>query len=116
MIFQLHSFDFPVAITVSVIQHFPVSVLVKVNCGLFFSYCAISISVTVNRNNTAVMQSDFRRRTTSQKAEPSIRFLVPIEVDLAAGRSHHACSQPTVTVIKHSVKEGLHQMPSCELK
>jgi len=31
MIFQLHSFDFPVSITVSVIQHFPVSVLVEVN-------------------------------------------------------------------------------------
>jgi len=56
MIFQLHSLDFPVSITVSVIQHFPVSVLVKVNWGLFFSYCAISVSVTVklNRNNTAL--------------------------------------------------------------
>ena len=50
--FQLHSFDFPVSITVSVIHYFPVSVLVTVNSDLFFSYCAISVSVTVNRNNT----------------------------------------------------------------
>jgi len=52
MIFKLHSFDFPVSTTVSVIQHFPVSVLVTVNLGLFFSYCAISVSVTVHRNKT----------------------------------------------------------------
>ena len=52
-IFQLHSFDFPVSITVSVIHYFPVSVSVTVNLGLFFSYCSISVSVTVNRNNTA---------------------------------------------------------------
>jgi len=40
MIFQLHSFDFTVSITVSVIQHFPVSVLVKLT-EVYFSVIAL---------------------------------------------------------------------------
>jgi len=42
MIFQLHNFDFPVSITVSVIQHFPVSVLVEVKLTeVYFSVIAL---------------------------------------------------------------------------